>query len=180
MRAPGRGTSFREVITVFLQQQEALNRSQKEFLQQLHYDDTNRLDEIWRRFVEKQPKLTDEDRAEFINYLMTVWAIVDLSRYEFAEKRLRKLHVKLRARLKQFWAQRFIDAPPDELPKIIKEMTWFIGNDESEPSNNFFDAFPELDIRSDHEGSRLRTGFMRFMSLRRGLLGIGAMTKSLP
>jgi len=162
MRAPGRGNSFRDVITDFLQQHDECGEAQKEFLQRIRDDDVNRIDEVWRRFVDKQPKLADDDRVLFIAYLAEVWTIIETARYKAVEKRLRHLTGVLDARLKKYWAKRFVNASPDELPKILKEMEWFSRESESD-SVPLSDFFPELDIRSEHEGSRLRTGFMRFI-----------------
>jgi hypothetical protein len=167
MRAPGQGRSFRDVITDFLQQQEC-SESQKQFLQRIRDDDASRVDEVWSRFVEKQPKLTDGDRTVFIKCLALGWGIVELARYEAVDKRLRQLAGTLEGRLKKYWAKRFIEASADELPKILKEMEWFSRECESSPiplsEFPLSEFFPELDIRSDHEGSRPRTGFMRFIS----------------
>lgn len=163
MKSPGRGKSFRDVVTDFLQQHDECSEAQKEFLQRLRDDDANRIDEVWRKFVGKQPKLADDDRVLFIAYLAQVWTIIELARYEAADKRLRHLMGVLDARLKKHWAKRFVNAPPDELPKILKEMELFSRGNESSPVP-LSDCFPELDIRSDHEGSRLRTGFMRLTS----------------
>jgi hypothetical protein len=162
--SPGRGSSFRDVITDFLQQHDGLGESQKEFVQRLRDDDANRIDEIWSKLVEKQPELADGDRILFIRYLADAWTVIELAQYEAAEKKLSRLIGIGDARLKKYYAKRFVSAPPHELPKILSEMAYFVSDDESGFSNKLSDYFPELDIRSDHEGSRLRTAFMRFMS----------------
>jgi hypothetical protein len=164
MRTPGRGTSFKDVITNFLQQHDECSESQKEFLQRLRDDDANRIDDIWSRLVEKQPKLTDDGRLLFIEYLAEVWTVIQLARYEAVLKRLRHLMGVANARLKKYWAKRFVSASPHELPEILKEMESFSGWEHKRPDTPLSDFFPEMDIRSDHEGSRLRTAFMRFIS----------------
>lgn len=87
------------------------------------------------------------------------------------ENKLRRALSIADHRLKKYWAKRFVSASPHGLPAILKEMEWFSGKSESEP-NKLSDFFPELDIRSDHGGSRLRTAFMRFVSkMMHGLTG---------
>src|SRR5262249_32779606 len=165
MRAPGRrGTSFKDVITNFLQQHDECSESQKEFLLRLRDDDANRIDEIWSRLVEKQPKLTDDGRLLFLAYLAEVWTVIQLARYEAVLKRLGHLTGVLDARLKEYWAKRFVSASPHELPEILKEMEWFSGKGHKHPDNPLSDVFPELDIRSARGGARLRTTIRRFIS----------------
>ena len=132
----------------------------KKFLLQLRDDPDRRIDEVWAKLVSKNPALGNDDLAEFLEYLGEVWTIIEDARYETAINKSRRLGDILRARLKRYWAKRFVNAPPDEVPKILKEMERFSEN-EPRPENPLSDYFPELDIR---ESSRLRTGFMRFAS----------------
>ncbi len=154
-------TSFANVITELLQHPE-WGESQREFLIRIRDDPERRIDEIWRRLVDKQPELEDSDRGPFIMYLAKVWFIIEEARYEAARDKLRHVISIGDRRAKKYWAKRFINAPSHELPAILKEMAYF-SEEESEP-NKMSDFFPEIDIRSDHGGSRLRTAFMRFVS----------------
>jgi hypothetical protein len=180
MRAPGRG-AFKDVITDLLQQQDELGQSQKEFLQRLRDDDANRIDKIWEKFVEKQPELIDDDRPLFIEYLTDVWTVIVWAQYEAADKRLRYLGGILEARMKRYWAKRFVNAPPDELPKILKEMEYFSRENEARLENPLSDFFQNSTFAVITKGHDCEQRSCALSPTAHGrLLGIGAMTKSLP
>jgi hypothetical protein len=173
MRAPDqdRSTSFKDVITDLLQQHPECGESRREFWVRLRDDPERRIDEVWRRLVNKQPELKDDDRTIFIKCLTEMWVVIECARYDAAENELRHLTSVCEHRLKKYWAKRFVNASHHELPAILKEMEQFSGERESEPTK-LSDLFPELDIRSDHGGSRRRTAFMRFVSqMMHGLTG---------
>jgi hypothetical protein len=165
MRAPDRGSSFKDVITKFLQKLD-LDESQVEFLCRLRDDQ-----DIWKRFVDKHPEATVADRAQLVGHILEVWYIVEQVRYDVVIDRLQRLKAKAEAKLKKWLAKQVLSASsPQKVVALMQEYATVFETDL--PPNFIWDFFPELDIRSDH-GSLHRTAFMRFMSdMMRQLTGL--------
>jgi hypothetical protein len=170
MRAPDRGSSFKDVITKFLQKLD-LDESQVEFLCRLRDDPNCCLEDIWKRFVDKHPEATVADRAQLVGHILEVWYIVEQVRYDVVIDRLQRLKAKAEAKLKKWLAKQVLSASsPQKVVALMQEYATVFEPDL--PPNFIWDFFPELDIRSDH-GSLHRTAFMRFMSdMMRQLTGL--------
>jgi hypothetical protein len=170
MRAPDRGSSFKDVITKFLQKLD-LDESQVEFLCRLRDDPNCCLEDIWKRFVDKHPEATVADRAQLVGHILEVWYIVEQVRYDVVIDRLQRLKAKAEAKLKKWLAKQVLSASsPQKVVALMQEYATVFETDL--PPNFIWDFFPELDIRSDH-GSLHRTAFMRFMSdMMRQLTGL--------
>jgi hypothetical protein len=104
MRAPDRGSSFKDVITKFLQKLD-LDESQVEFLCRLRDDQ-----DIWKRFVDKHPEATVADRAQLVGHILEVWYIVEQVRYDVVIDRLQRLKAKAEAKLKKWLAKQVLSA----------------------------------------------------------------------
>ena len=168
MKARDRGPelNFKDIITASLGK--ARSESEAAFLKRLGNDPDHRIDEVWRKVVDKVPGVTiDErsERSEFVETLLLIWRVVDLAKIDYAEEKIVRLMGIVETRIRKFFAKSILEAPSQELPKLLQEYSKMSsGFGIQATTNKIKRHFPEFDIRSDHSKSRLRTGYIRLVS----------------
>jgi hypothetical protein len=162
MTAPGRGTSFKDVITDFLQQHDKLWKSEKEFLQRLRKDDDRCIGQIWKVCTTKGffPD-TPDGRLTFVERLCEIWGATifsDLVAIADAEDRNTKLKLKASGVLvSKIVTDKAV--PREVKAELLSKAGVFFK--EARWCSDIVEQHKWLSVRSDRDGTRRHTAFMR-------------------
>jgi hypothetical protein len=137
------------------------------FLVRLHNDPAKCIDRIWRAFIQKG--IPDNNPSPFIRCVAIMWSASERAVQGAARVDLERAISEMRAAEMRWVAKTILDKkmPPDGKAAV---MDWASANlkldveicNLGKGDDNFLSADGSLlKIRSDHDGSRQRTAFMR-------------------
>jgi hypothetical protein len=168
MRAPGRGTSFKDEINEFLKQHELSDRASAFFLRLR--DDP----EVWKKIVDDNPSIDTAPKRElFLKNLVDAWDGIEIAdiaaKSEALERTIQNVNTKIKKTLarclsKTTSAKELLALLQDaatELQLYAEMEELYDVTSKARSESKFYQL---IDIRSDHAGSRPRTVFMRLAS----------------
>ncbi len=168
MKAPSRSSSsFKDEINKFLKQHEC-GKSLTDFFVHLSDDPDRRIDKIWKKLVDDNPSIdTASERELFLKGLMDSWDCIVIANAKptidayirtvlegetIRKKALARCFSKMSARELLALLQNTSTAATLQGSAKLEELT------EALHQNKIYRL---IDIRSNHNGSRPRTAFMR-------------------
>jgi hypothetical protein len=159
---------FKEAIADFLKHTPC-SEGTHSFLHRLHDDPDRRIDDIWQSLLDSAQQMNSfEERAGFVGCLATVWRFSESANAR-AQLLKKERHLEKGAtHLEKSLAKAITDkkaARKDKLAPVIEVSKWLIEVDKVLAEfRSRLRSTAVLDIRSDRDGSRQRTAFMRVAS----------------
>jgi hypothetical protein len=170
--------ALKKAITDFLEQAPC-NKSTQAFLLRVRDDPDNRIDSIWRALTSAQPKqdLAPTSALLLIKVLKTIWMYSDGAITQAlmtdGERAAAKYIASSSKEIADWLAAKLADksiSPEDKATLVSETRSFFQKAATFQAVNHDLVNFvrtkvpgniPRLNIRSDHDGSRQRTAFMR-------------------